>query len=122
MQVFRCDICSKEGKLHPKQETIQEEIEVETSVVDSKGKLTVKKEKQLQPKMVKHKWFNSVTGKMEESNMVETRDLEPRAIVININVSGKVIQRDFCEDCYKETIQPHLRKVWDLLENTTPID
>lgn len=96
--VFKCDVCGKETKVAPKFEKVFEEIE---------GKQV--------PKMTTIKTMNFATGETVEQVVQETRDLEERCYIVKLNAGPQVIQRDFCEEHYKE-ILPHINQLWKALE------
>lgn len=97
--VFKCDICGKETKVAPKVE--------KAWVEDEDGKKV--------PKLTTIKTMNFATGEVVEQVVQETRDLEDRCYIVKLNAGPQVIQKDFCEEHYKE-ILPHVNQLWKALE------
>ena len=115
---FHCDICGTATLLHPPYEPIFEEKEVEV-----KNPLTgevVGKSLQNVPVTVKQKILNPQTGKLEFQNVQALKYLKPKTHLVILQVGGEQIQRDFCEKCYKEKINPSIKATWDFLEGIEP--
>ena len=133
--VFKCDVCGKETHLNPPTEPIMEEveIEVEETFVEEypvevkengktvkvmkkrpatrKVKKTVKKQKTVK---VKSMDFN--TGQIVEREVGATRDLKPRCYIVKLNAGPvQTIQRDFCEEHYKDFVK-HVNALWGAME------
>lgn len=117
MNLFKCDICAKETKLNPKVEQVFEEKMVTKEIKDPKtGKTTTGTEVVKTPKMKKIKQYDLATGQCYEREVQETRDLEPRCYIVKLNAGPvQMIQKDFCEDCYK-TVLPQINALWATLE------
>ena len=95
MNIFKCDVCGKETRIAPKFE----------KVFDKDGK----------PKLTTIKSMNFATGEVVEQTVQETRDLEDRCYIVKLNAGPQVIQKDFCEEHYKEML-PHINQLWKALE------
>ena len=56
--------------------------------------------------MKTYKTMNIGTGEMMEVQSQAIKDLEPRCYIVKLNLGpSQVIQRDFCEEHYKEFLE-----------------
>lgn len=95
MNIFKCDVCGKEIKVNPKV----------VAVLKEDGT----------PEYTTVKSMNFATGEMVERTLPKTKDLEDRCYIVKLNAGPQTIQRDFCEEHYKE-ILPKINELWKALE------
>ncbi len=117
MQKWNCDLCGKDTFINPPTQTVMEEreFEVEVPQLDDKGKPTTKKVIQTAkiPKTTKALRQNHETGNIEEYDVPLTKDLKPRAYIIQLHCGYENVTRDFCKKCLKKV--PEIKALWDAL-------
>lgn len=117
-----CDECGVETHLVPNYEQEFEEKEVEIPVPNPKNvneQIKVK-HKVKASKTVKMKRQNVHTGKMEEVDVPKVKYLQPKCIVVRLQVGlNEYVQRDFCEKCYKQH-EDKIKSLWNHLEKIDP--
>ena len=114
---MKCDICGKDTYINPPYEIDEEEVEV-----DSFDFKTMKPTKVKIPmaKKGKMKRQNVFSGEVEEIEVPITKDLKPRAYMVQLQVGpSEYVQRDFCLECL-ESIKPQIKTLWDCLESIKP--
>ena len=96
MSVFwHCDMCGLPTKVNAKYEPILD--------------------KDKKPLMTKLRTMDFSTNEVKEYDVPQLKFLEPKAIIVKLNVGDQAIQRDLCQDCVKAHL-PQIEALWDILE------
>jgi len=90
---WHCDICGRRTHVNPPTEPMYEEVVKK----DADGKAT--KVKQPIQSIMRVQDMN--TGKVNEIQVVKQQDLEPRTVIVRLQVGQETIQRDLCMKCLK---------------------
>lgn len=93
MHVFRCDSCGKDTWVNPPSKAT--------------GESRILRQQDVH------------TGDIQTLQVPEVEDLKPRTYIVYLQGGLEKIQKDFCEECYKEHIKPLLEPLWDKLASFT---
>lgn len=114
---WHCDICDAPGTIHPKTEPMMRKKTVTYEVPDPKDpkkKIRQKASRDV-PVTTTIRRQNTQTARVETVEIARTKDLQPRAIMVVLQVGMENVQKDFCVKCYDKKIKPHVEKLFDLL-------
>lgn len=117
MVTWLCDICGAPGVIHPKTEPVMEEKVIRMEVPDPNNptKSIIREITKDVPVTTTIRRQNTQTSRVETLEIGQTKDLQPRAVLVSLNFGMENVQKDFCKDCFDSDIKEHVDKLFDIL-------
>jgi len=114
---WNCDICGNPGVIHPRTEPLMRKKVVTVEVPDPenpKEKIQQKVTREI-PLTTTIRRQNTQTSRVETVEIAQTKDLDPRAILVLLQFGMENVQKDFCMDCYNTKIKKYVEPLFDVL-------
>ena len=117
MLSWNCDICGAPGVIHPRTEPVMKKKTVTYEVPNPQNpkEKIIKKVTRDVPMTTTIRRQNTQTSRVETLEIPDTKDLQPRAMLVLLQFGMENVQRDFCVKCYDAKIKPHVDKLFDVL-------
>ena len=114
---WMCDICGAPGYIHPQTELVTRKKTMTIEVPDPKNptEKIVKKISRDIPQTEVVRRQVTQTSRVETVEIPKMRDVQPRAILVQLSFGHQNVQKDFCMECFNGEIKEKVDELFDFL-------